>query len=271
MIKKIKETADFLRLQIKSKPEIAVILGSGLGNFANKIDISQTIDYKDIPNFPISTVEGHKGKLVIGKIKDKDVIAMQGRFHYYEGYSMQEITIHSRVFKLLGINYMLVSNAAGGINLNFKVGDLMIIKDHINNFPEHPLRGKNLDEFGVRFPDMTQTYNPELIKLARKIGQENNLQLQEGVYIGSSGPTFETQAEYKYFKIIGADSTGMSTVPEVIVAHHSGIKCFGVSVITNIGIKTDLNKIDTHEEVQDVGKIAEPKLTTLFEKMIEKL
>lgn len=271
MIDKIKKSAAFLKQQITSKPVAGIILGSGLGGLTQKIDIEKSFDYVDIPHFPVSTVEGHDGKLIFGRIEGKEVVVMQGRFHYYEGYSMQEVTFPVRVMKLLGVEYLFVSNAAGGLNKTFEVGDLMIIKDHINQFPENPLCGKNIDELGPRFPEMSQAYDKSLIAKAKSIAKENNIKFQAGVYVGSSGPTLETPAEYLYFSIIGADSTGMSTVPEVIVARHMGLKCFGISVITNHGIPDDVNTSTTHEEVQNVAETAEPKMSLIFSKLIASL
>jgi len=271
MINKIKDTSDFLKGKTQSSPKIGIILGSGLGNLASKITDQISIAYSDIPNFPTSTVEGHSGKLIFGKLGGKDVVAMQGRFHYYEGYDMKQVTFPVRVMKLLGVENLIVSNAAGGLNPKFRVGDIMIISDHINYFPENPLRGKNFDEFGPRFPDMSKAYHPDLIKIAEQVAAENNISVQKGVYIGSTGPTLETQAEYRLFKNFGADSTGMSTVPEVIVANHQGMKCFGLSVITNAGEKEDLNDETTHEEVQNVAGSVEPIMTKLIVGLIEKI
>ncbi len=271
MLEKIKETADFLKSKINMQPEVAIILGSGLGGLGNKIENATKIKYQDIPNFPVSTVEGHSGQLVFGKLAGKNVVAMQGRFHYYEGYGMKEVTFPVRVMYFLGVKNLIVSNAAGGMNPKFKQGDLMIITDHINNFPEHPLRGKNLDELGVRFPDMSKVYNAEYVKIAEEIAKENGINVQKGVYIGSSGPTLETPAEYKLFRIFGADATGMSTVPEVIVAHHQGMKIFGMSVITNVSEPENPDEETTHEEVQDVAGQVEPKMTKIIEGLIEKM
>ena len=226
MLEKIKETAAFLKERMHTSPETAIILGTGLGNLANEITEKYEIKYQDIPNFPVSTVEGHSGKLIFGKLGNKDIMAMQGRFHYYEGYSMKEVTFPVRVMKELGIKTLFVSNASGGMNDAFEIGDLMIIRDHINFFPEHPLRGKNL--YGDRFPDMSEAYSKDLINKALDIAKEKGIKVQQGVYLGTQGPTFETPSEYKMFHILGADAVGMSTVPEVIVANHAGIKCFGI-------------------------------------------
>ncbi len=271
MLEKFKETANFIKNKIKLNPEIGIILGSGLGGLGNKIEDKQVISYSEIPNFPVSTVEGHSGNLIVGKLGNKNVVAMQGRFHFYEGYSMKQVTFPVRVLYFLGVKSIIVSNAAGGLNPDFKQGDLMIITDHINFFPEHPLRGKNLNELGVRFPDMSKVYAPEFIEMAENIAKENNIPVQKGIYIGSSGPTLETKAEYKMFRIYGADATGMSTVPEVIVAHHQGMKVFGMSVITNVSKPKNKNQETTHEEVQDVAGMVEPQMTKIITELINKI
>jgi len=271
MIEKIKSTADYLKKNIKNTPEVGIILGSGLGGLGTKINVERAFEYKDIPDFPISTVEGHHGRLIFGKLGNKNVVAMQGRFHYYEGYPMQQVTFPVRVMKFLGIKYLIVSNAAGGLNPKFKAGDIMIITDHINNFPEHPLRGKNLAELGPRFPDMSKTYPVELVNIAKEVAKEHKIDVKTGIYIGSSGPCLETPAEYRLFRNWGADATGMSTVPEVIVAHHMGIKCFGLSVITNVSEPEDPTKDTTHEEVQNVAGEVEPKMTAIITGFISKL
>ena len=234
MLEKIQETAAFLKAKMQTHPETAIILGTGLGSLVHEITDKYEISYKDIPNFPLSTVEGHSGKLIFGKLGGKDILAMQGRFHFYEGYSMQQVTFPVRVMRELGIKTLFVSNAAGGMNPNFEIGDLMIITDHINLFPEHPLRGKNID-YGPRFPDMSEAYSRELIAKALEIAKEKGIKVQQGVYVGTQGPTFETPAEYKMFHILGGDAVGMSTVPEVIVANHCGIKVFGHQGVWRIG------------------------------------
>lgn len=269
MLKKIEEAADFIKNRFNPKAEIAIVLGSGLGDFAKEIEVIDVLPYAEIPNFPVSEVPGHAGRMIYGTVKGRKILAMQGRFHYYEGYSMQECTIHVRVFNLLGIKKLFVSNAAGGLNRNFHVGDLMLITDHINLTGNNPLRGKNMDEFGTRFPAMNDAYSIDLRNQAKAIAKENNLTLQEGVYIGIAGPNFETQAELKFFSIIGADAVGMSTVPEVLVARHCGIEIFGMSIITNIAVP-GLNNEASHEEVQDAAKITGPKVKLLFESLIEK-
>lgn len=265
MLEKIKETASYLREKMHTSPETAIILGTGLGSLANEITEKYEIKYEDIPNFPVSTVEGHSGKLIFGKLGNKDIMAMQGRFHFYEGYDMKEVTFPVRVMKELGIKTLFVSNASGGTNPNFAIGDLMIITDHINFFPEHPLRGKNL--YGDRFPDMSEAYSKELIAKALEIAKEKGIKVQQGVYLGTQGPTFETPAEYKMFRIWGADAVGMSTVPEVIVANHAKIKVFGISVITDIGVEGKIVEV-SHEEVQKAADAAQPKMTAIMREMI---
>jgi len=271
MIEKFKESANFIKSKISIEPEVGIVLGSGLGGVAEKIENRTVIPYKEIPHFPVSTVEGHSGNLIIGKFGGKNVVAMQGRFHYYEGYNMKEVTFPIRVMHFLGVKTLIVSNAAGGLNPAFKVGDIMLITDHINLFPEHPLRGKNLSDLGVRFPDMSKVYDKELIETAEKIAKKENIRIQKGVYIGSTGPTLETPAEYKLFRTFGADSTGMSTVPEVIVAHHQRMKVFGMSVITNASVPADPEAETTHEEVQNVAGQIEPNMTKLITGVIESI
>lgn len=270
MLEKIRQTADFIRKEVGQTPKIAVILGTGLGDLVNYIDISKEIDYKDIPNMPVSTVEGHSGKLIFGTLGGKYIMAMQGRFHYYEGYDMKQVTFPVRVMRELGVETLFVSNASGGMNKEFKVGDVMIITDHINLFPENPLRGKNYNELGPRFPAMTEAYCKNLIKLADDIAAEDKIRLMHGVYVGTPGPTFETPAEYEYFRVIGGDAVGMSTVPEVIVANHAGMKVFGVSVITDLGGK-NITEAPSHEEVQKAAVKAQPVMTHVITKMLERL
>ena len=268
MLEKIQETAAFLKSKMHTQPETAIILGTGLGSLVNEITDKYEINYQDIPNFPVSTVEGHSGKLIFGKLGDKDILAMQGRFHYYEGYNMKEVTFPVRVMRELGIKTLFVSNASGGMSPNFEVGDLMIITDHINFFPEHPLRGKNIP-YGPRFPDMSEAYNKELIRKADQIATEKGIKVQHGIYIGVQGPTYETPAEYKMFRILGADAVGMSTVPEVIVANHCGIKVFGISVITDLGVEGKIIEI-THEDVQKAADAAQPLMTTIMRELINR-
>jgi len=267
---KIQETADFLKSKIKTKPRIGIILGTGLGNLVTQITDKTEIPYEIIPNFPVSTVEGHSGKLIIGKLGDIEVLAMQGRFHYYEGYDMKSVTFPVRVMKALGIEKLLVSNASGGVHPDFEIGDLMIITDHINLFPEHPLRGKNFSELGPRFPDMSEAYDKEFIANAKAIATKNNIKVVEGVYVGTTGPTFETPAEYRYFRAIGADAVGMSTVPEVIVANHAGMRCFGMSIITDLGVPGKIVEV-THEEVQEIGNKVQPLMTLIMKELIKEI
>lgn len=270
MLEKIKETSSFIRQKVGEMPEIAVILGSGLGNLADQMQVVSEIDYHDIPNFPVSTVAGHAGKLIFGMLGGKYVMAMKGRFHYYEGYDMKQVTFPVRVMKDLGVKTLFVSNAAGGMNKEFRVGDVMVITDHINLFPENPLRGKNYDELGTRFPAMTEAYKKSLVALADRIADQNSMRLMHGVYVGTSGPTFETPAEYEYFRIIGGDAVGMSTVPEVIVANHAGMEVFGLSVITDLGGK-DVDYVPTHEEVQQAAETASPVMVKLITEMLKNI
>lgn len=270
MLEKIQKTAGFLKSKLTQTPKYAIILGTGLGELVNVITDKYEIPYNEIPNFPISTVEGHSGKLIFGKIGGKDILAMQGRFHYYEGYDMKQVTFPIRVFKALGIEYLFVSNAAGGMNGSFDIGDIMLITDHINLFPEHPLRGKNESSLGTRFPDMSEAYDKKLIRMSMDIAHKNNIKLQHGVYIGTQGPTFETPAEYNYFRIIGGDAVGMSTVPEVIVANHAKMKVLAFSIITDIGIIGKIVEV-THEDVQEAAKIAQPKMAFIMEEVIKQL
>lgn len=267
MLDKINQTADFLRQRAGEMPKLAIILGTGLGNLVDHIEEKLYIPYSEIPNFPISTVQGHSGNLIFGKMGGRRVIAMQGRFHYYEGYDMKTVTFPVRVFKALGVETLFVSNAAGGMNKEFKVGDVMVITDHINLFPENPLRGKNYEELGPRFPAMTEAYDKKLVALADKIGEEKRLRLVHGVYVGTPGPTFETPAEYEYFRVIGGDAVGMSTVPEVIVARHADMRVFGISVITDLGGK-DVTEVPTHEEVQKAAIKAQPTVEALVKEMV---
>uniref|UniRef100_UPI004057B732 purine-nucleoside phosphorylase n=1 Tax=Alistipes sp. TaxID=1872444 RepID=UPI004057B732 len=249
------------------QPEVGIILGTGLGGFVESINVEYRLEYKDIPNMPVSTVEGHKGCLIFGEVAGRKVVAMQGRFHYYEGYAMKQVTFPVRVMALLGIKTLFVSNAAGGINTSFCVGDLMIITDHINLLP-NPLIGANMAEFGPRFPDMHDCYCSAIRAKATAIAEREGIKLQYGVYVGTTGPTFETQAEYRYFKAIGGDAVGMSTVPEVIVARHMGVPCFGVSVVTNCGLSDEKGD---HEDVQLQGKKAGERMARLFTELIKEL
>ncbi|MDD4225225.1 MAG: purine-nucleoside phosphorylase [Mariniphaga sp.] len=268
MLEKIKATANFIKEKIKARPETGIILGTGLGGLVKEIEIIDSIPYNQIPNFPVSTVDGHAGRLIFGKLGSKEVLAMQGRFHFYEGYTMQEVTFPVRVMKFVGIDRLFVSNASGGLNPEWRVGDIVLINDHINFFPEHPLRGKNDEEAGPRFPDMSKVYDERSRNKAKLIALENNIHVKEGVYIGVQGPTFETPAEYRMFRALGADIIGMSTVPEVIVARHSGMKVFGISIITDSGVPGEIVEI-SHEEVQQVAMKAEPKMTLIMKKLID--
>ena len=252
-------------------PQLGIVLGSGLGRLADEIEDPLVIPYKRIPGFPVSTAIGHKGNFIVGKLGGKTVIAMQGRIHYYEGYGMNQVTLPIRVMKLLGIRYLFGSNAAGGTNLGYHVGDLMIIRDHINLLP-NPLIGPNLDDFGPRFPDMTRPYDPALIRLAEQIAAEKDIPLQKGVYIACSGPCYETPAEYRYFRAIGGDAVGMSTTPEVIVARHSSIPVFGMSVITDVAHDTeDDNYVTDGEAIVRAANAAADKMIALFKEMIVRL
>ena len=271
MLQQIQQTADFLRERVDGKmPELAIILGTGLGPVVDYIDEKQYIPYAEIPNFPISTVEGHSGNLIFGTMGGKRVMAMQGRFHYYEGYDMKQVTFPVRVMRALGVKTLFVSNAAGGMNKEFQVGDVMIITDHINLFPENPLRGHNYNELGDRFPAMTEPYSKKYIALADKIAEEKGIRLVHGVYVGTTGPTFETPAEYEYFRIIGGDAVGMSTVPEVIVAKHGGMDVFGLSVITDLGGK-DITDVPSHEEVQQAAIKAQPTTVAIIKEMVARV
>ena len=269
MWEQVQETVSFIKAKTNFTPEYGVILGSGLGSFTDDIQIEFTLPYGEIPNFPVSTVQGHKGALVFGTIGTKKVVAMQGRFHFYEGYSMKEVTFPVRVMKYLGVQKLIVSNASGGVNPNYVVGDIVILKDHVNMMPEHPLRGKNDERFGPRFVNMSEPYSKKMIAKAKELAQNLNVEVKDGIYLGLQGPTFETLAEYKMVKNIGADCVGMSTVPEVIVARHMELETFGLSVITDMG---DENNIETisHDEVLEAAKKAEPKVRSLIKELILK-
>lgn len=270
MLKQIKQTAEFLKGKTQFSPSVGIILGTGLGGLVNEIEIEHAIPYEDIPNFPISTVQGHSGKLIFGQLGGKQVVALQGRFHFYEGYTMNEVVFPVRVMKFLGIKSLFVSNASGGVNPNFEVGDIMIIDDHINLFPTNPLIGKNYEELGPRFPDMSEPYDHKMIELAEKIAANNAIHLVKGTYAGLTGPTLETPAEYKYVRAIGADTVGMSTVPEVIAARHMGIPCFGFSIITDLGVPGKIIEM-THEIVQGIAAKAEPKMTLIIKELLKKI
>ncbi len=270
MLEKIRQTAQFISSQVAELPKTGIILGTGLGQLVDHIRIIKEIPYNEIPNMPVSTVEGHSGKLIFGYLGERYVVAMQGRFHYYEGYDMKQVTFPVRVMKALGVDTLFVSNAAGGMNKEFRVGDIMIITDHINLFPENPLRGKNYNELGPRFPAMTEPYSKELIALADEIAREKGIRVMHGVYVGTPGPTFETPAEYEYFRVIGGDAVGMSTVPEVIVAKHADMRVFGVSVITDLGGK-DITEVPSHEEVQKAAIQAQPFMTEIMKELVARI
>jgi purine-nucleoside phosphorylase len=267
VLKELNQAVKFLQKQYKHTPQVGVVLGSGLSNFTGEIEIEKEIAYEKIPHFPVSTVEGHKSKMIFGKLGGKRVVAMAGRFHFYEGYDIRDVIFPIRVMKLLGVETLLLSNAAGSVNPAYKVGDLMIINDHIGLFTPNPLIGKNVDELGPRFPDMSEPYKLKLIQKARDIAITNNYAVREGVYVAVTGPTFETRAEYKALLTLGADVVGMSTVQEAIVANHMGLDVFAMSVVTDIGIRED-HSIITHEEVLEAARHAEPKLAVIFKELI---
>ncbi len=262
------ETARFLQNKINYTPEYAIVLGSGLGTLTENIEVDIEIPYSKIPNFPVSTVKGHKGALIFGTLNGKKIVAMNGRFHYYEGYTMKQITFPQRVFWQMGIRKLIVSNASGGVNKNFKIGDVMLITDHINLFPEHPLRGPNDERFGPRFVNMSEPYSKKMLQVVRKYATDNNIRIKEGTYLGLQGPTFETLAEYTMVRNVGGDAVGMSTVPEVIVAKHMGMEVFGISVITDIGTAEFIDEVN-HEEVLKAAKSAEPVVRELVAKLVE--
>ncbi len=269
MLEKAKKTAAFLQSKISVKPRVAIILGSGLGDLANDIEVSEKILYTDIPNFPVSTIKGHKGQLIFGKLSGVEVVAMQGRFHYYEGYSMEEVTFPIRIFKQLGIEYLFVSNASGGVNPDFEVGDIMFITDHINLLP-NPLIGPNIEELGPRFVDMSEAYDKTLLEKATRVARQYGIQYRTGVYAGTTGPTYETPSEYYYIRGLGADAVGMSTVPEVIVARHMDMPVFAVSVISDLGVKGKIMEI-SHQEVLAAVEQVTPKLITIIKDLIKGL
>lgn len=267
MMKQLKEAVKYLKKKYSEEPVVGIVLGSGLGKFTEEIDVEQEIDYKDIPNFPVSTVEGHKGKLIFGTLSGKRIVCLAGRFHYYEGYTPQDVVFPIRVMKLLGIKTLLLSNAAGGVNPDFNVGDIMFINDHIGIDMTNPLIGRNIDELGPRFPDMSEPYSKSLLNKAKAIAAQQNIAVREGVYFGVTGPTYETRAEYRMIQVMGGDAVGMSTVQECIVARHMGVDVFAVSVITDLGIREEENVI-THEEVLEFAKAAEPKLASIFKELV---
>ena len=270
MLTQFKESVAFIKGITKVEPTVGIILGTGLGGLVKEINVIDEISYTDIPNFPVSTVESHSGKLIFGELGGKKVVAMQGRFHFYEGYNMQQVTFPVRVMKLLGIERLFVSNDSGGVNPDFSVGEIMIQNDHINLFPAHPLIGKNIDELGPRFPDMSEPYDPTMIALAQTIAAENNIKVSVGTYAGLTGPTLETPAEYGYVRAIGADAVGMSTVPEVIVARHMEIPCFAISIITDLGVPGKIQKVSV-QDVIEVASRQEPKMTLIMRELISRI
>ena len=267
---KVQQTVKYITDKTGFTPRYGVILGSGLGGFADDIEVEHTIPYSELPNFPTTTVAGHEGKLIFGKIGQNNVVAMQGRFHYYEGYSMQEVTFPVRVMKCLGVEKLIVSNASGGVNSFYKVGDIVLIYDHINMMPEHPLRGANDERFGPRFVNMSEPYSRKMINKAKEIAITQGIDVKDGIYLGLQGPTFETLSEYRMVKVLGADCVGMSTVPEVIVARHINMECFGISVITDMGDSQEGIETVSHDEVLQAAKSAEPKMRTLIKELIIK-
>lgn len=267
MLEKITQAVEYIKPFLTETPEYAIVLGSGLGKLQDEVQDKVVIDYSDIPHFPKSTVVGHKGKLIFGKIEGKPVLMMAGRFHYYEGYDMQEVTFPMRVFKGLGIEKLLLSNASGGVNPNYEVGDAVVIKDHINMMPEHPLRGKNIDELGPRFVDMSEAYDKKMREFVINFGNENGIEVKEGIYMGLQGPTFETPSEYGMVRKLGADCVGMSTVPEVIVARHMGVRVFCISVITDLG-GPEIAIPVSHEEVLNAANTAMPTVIKLVKALI---
>lgn len=269
-LNQIQEAVSFIKNKYNQPISVGIILGTGLGSLGNQIKVQLEIDYKDIPHFPISTVESHSGKLIFGTLAGKSVLAMKGRFHYYEGYSMKEVTFPVRVMKKLGVQTLLVSNASGGLNPAQEVGDVMVLSDHINLFPENPLRGKNHDELGPRFPDMSDAYSRRLIDLALEIAKEKGIKLHTGVYCGVEGPNLETPAEYKYLRIIGGDAVGMSTVPEVLVARHSGMEVFGISAITDLGVEGKIHQVSLQDVLAAAAK-AEPVMSQIMRELVGRM
>lgn len=267
MWEQVQETVNYIKEKTNFSPEYGIILGSGLGSFTDDIAVEFTLPYSEIPNFPVVTVEGHKGALVFGTIGDKKVVAMQGRFHFYEGYDMKQVTFPVRVMKFIGVSKLIVSNASGGVNHNYNVGSIVILKDHINMMPEHPLRGKNDERFGPRFVNMSEPFSRKMIVKAKELANSLQIEVHDGVYLGLQGPTFETLSEYKMVKTLGADCVGMSTVPEVIVARHMDLETFGISVITDMGNEESIDTI-SHNEVLEAAKEAEPKVRQLIKELI---
>lgn len=268
LMTQLQETAQFIQSKIAAKADTAIILGSGLGNLSTKIVTEFEIPYSSIPNFPVSTVEGHKGRLILGTLNGQKVWVLEGRFHFYEGYSPEQVSFPVRVLKLLGVQNLILSNAAGGVNPDYQVGDLMIIKDHISFFTINPLIGKNESALGTRFPDMSEPYAQEFINKAKAIAASHQIKVHEGVYVGVTGPTFETRAEYKLIKFVGGDVVGMSTIQENIAAVHCGMRVFAISVVTDLGIRED-NNVITHQEVLEAANAAEPKLTLIISDLVK--
>jgi len=270
LIEMINETLEVIKTKTAKKYEIGIILGTGLGGLVSEVEIEHEIDYDKLPHFPISTVESHKGKLIFGNLGGKNVVAMQGRFHFYEGYTMQQITYPVRVMKMLGIETLIVSNACGGMNPIYRRGDIMIMIDHINLLGDNPLIGANEDKFGPRFPDMSEPYDTDLIEIAETVALENNIKLQKGVYVAVSGPNLETKAEYRFLRTIGADVVGMSTVPENIVANHMGMKVLGISIITDECFPEALKAVDV-AEIIETANATEPKMTLIMKEVVSRL
>jgi purine-nucleoside phosphorylase len=270
MVKQVEQTADFLKTKLQTIPQAAIVLGSGLDKLSEDIQTDVQLSYKDIPHFPVSTVQGHAGQLIMGQLGGVNVLAMKGRFHYYEGYNMQQITFPVRVFKQLGINVLILSNASGGMNPAYQIGDIVLLTDHINHFPESPLRGYNHDGWGDRFPDMSQTYSLRLRDAVKQIADKHRILIKEGVYVGTAGPAFETPAEYVMFWRMGADCVGMSTVPEAIVARHAGMECVAFSIITDLGIEGRVEKV-SHADVLKAAQNAQPKLRCLVTELVKRL
>lgn len=268
MLEKTKQTADFIKNIIQDQPDFAIVLGSGLGKLQDEVEIIHSLEYHEIPNFPQTTVVGHGGKLIYGLLEGKKVLMMSGRFHYYEGHSIETVVFPIRVFHLLGIKNLILSNASGGVNPKYNIADIAILKDHINMMPEHPLRGKNIDEFGPRFVDMSEPYNKNMIAVAEQVAHENNITIHQGTYVALQGPTFETPAEYGMIKAIGGDMVGMSTVPEVIVARHMGMDVFGISVITDLG-GPDIAFAVSHEEVLNAANKAMPNVIAVVKGLVK--
>lgn len=270
MMTSINEAVKFLAEQTRIRPEVGIILGTGLGGLVKEIEVVDEVPYELIPHFPVSTVESHSGKLIFGKLGGKDVVAMQGRFHFYEGYDFQQVTFPVRVMKSLGIQRLVVSNASGGVNPDFEVGEIMIIDDHINFFPGNPLIGKNLDELGPRFPDMSDVYDVDMIRIAQEVAKEEGIRVATGVYLGLTGPTLETPAEYRMVRILGADAVGMSTVPEIIAARHMEIPCFAISIITDLGVPGKIKKVSV-QDVIEVASRQEPKMTKIISELVARV